>query len=51
MWHRQEDNASALKDEVIQDLALIFRVFTAEYLGIWLDGSEVSANMNKRDEL
>ena len=36
VWHRIEDDASAIDEEVVSDLSLIFTVFIAEYLGIQL---------------
>ncbi|KAJ3105373.1 hypothetical protein HDU97_008127 [Phlyctochytrium planicorne] len=34
VWHTAADNAAAVDAEVIQDFSSIFRVFTAEYLGL-----------------
>ncbi|KAJ3046127.1 hypothetical protein HDV00_003877 [Rhizophlyctis rosea] len=34
VWHTEADNADAISPETVQDLALIFRVLVAEYLGL-----------------
>ena len=34
VWHTENDNADALDQGIIYDLALIFRVLIAEYLGL-----------------
>jgi glutaminyl-peptide cyclotransferase len=34
VWHTPGDNANALDDDTIENLATIIRVFVARYLGI-----------------
>ncbi|KAJ3125692.1 hypothetical protein HK098_008284 [Nowakowskiella sp. JEL0407] len=34
VWHTEKDNKDALDEDVIRDLALIFRLFVVEYLGL-----------------
>ncbi|KAJ3332959.1 hypothetical protein HDU76_012456 [Blyttiomyces sp. JEL0837] len=34
VWHRKSDDATAISPSVVQDLARIFRVLVAEYLGL-----------------
>ncbi|RKO90088.1 hypothetical protein BDK51DRAFT_35965 [Blyttiomyces helicus] len=36
VWHTARDNADAISAETVRDLAVIFRVFVAEYLGLML---------------
>jgi hypothetical protein len=34
VWHKKSDDASALDEDIMKDLALIFRVLVAEYFGL-----------------
>lgn len=36
VWHKESDNAAALEQDSMYDLALIFTVFVGEYLGLGL---------------
>ena len=34
VWHTVDDNGSCIHEETVTDLAIIFRVFVVEYLGL-----------------